>query len=145
VQRLPFTIHYSKKEHATSTEKCHGEYSRDLADRTIAAKHTTDWPETKIFAFVTDFKKHRFLESFFINTNDNVMNSKTNDLLSTAYESAFGVKQPRTVVNKGFSEQSVSRSAVEIQRFLVGRVMTFDLQARVWFGHVFLITLLRMF
>jgi len=73
------------------------------------------------------------------------MNSKTNDLLSTAYESAFGVKQPRTVVNKGFSEQSVSRSAVEIQRFLVGRVMTFDLQARVWFGHVFLITLLRMF
>jgi len=73
------------------------------------------------------------------------MNSKTNDLLSTAYESAFGVKQPRTVVNKDFSEQSVSRSAVEIQRFLVGRVMTFDLQARVWFGHVFLITLLRMF
>jgi len=49
-------------------------------EHVIAAKHTTDWPKTKIFAFETAFKKRRFLESFFITTNGNVMNGKANDL-----------------------------------------------------------------
>jgi len=47
-----------------------------LAEHAITAKHTTDWPQTKILAFETDFSKRRFLEPFIINANYNVVNSK---------------------------------------------------------------------
>jgi len=88
---------YSKK-YATSVEKCHATCSA-LAEHAITAKHTTDWPKTKFLVFETDFKKRRFLESFFINTNGIVMNNKTNDLFPSVYKSAFGVKRRNIVYN----------------------------------------------
>jgi len=91
-----------KKEHAISIEKCHVKYS-DLAEHAITAKHFTDWPKTKILAIETYLKKCRFLESFFINTNDNVVNNETNDPLPSMYKFAFGVKR-RNIVNGGLSQ-----------------------------------------
>jgi len=79
------------------TEEIHAKY-RDLAAHAITAKHTPIGLKQQ-----SDFKKRRFLESFFINTTGNVMNSKINDLFLSGFKPAFEVKQCCISLNIGLS------------------------------------------
>jgi len=71
-----------------------------LGGACITTKHTTGWPKTNFLAFETDFKKRRFFEPFSVNTNDNVINSKSNDSYTSVRNSEFGEK-PHNIVNDG--------------------------------------------
>jgi len=99
LQRGNHKIAVYSKNHATSIEKYHAKYNA-LPEHAITTKHTTNWPKTKILQLETDLKKRLFLESFFINTNGNIMNSKTNYLFTSVYEFAFGVQ--RNILNIWF-------------------------------------------
>ena len=66
----------------------------------ITTKHIAGCPKANFLAFETDFKKLRFLEPFSVNTNDNAINSKSNDSYTSARNSAFGVTR-HNIVNDG--------------------------------------------
>jgi len=67
-----------------------------LVEQAITGKRTTDCPKSKILALEVDFVKHRFLKSFLVNTNGNVMNNTNNNDLRvhpSVYEAAVGGEQ----------------------------------------------------
>jgi len=49
-----------------------------------------NWSKTQIVAFENDFRKRRFIESFFINSTPNVINKKSSDLFPNIYKATFG-------------------------------------------------------
>jgi len=49
-----------------------------------------NWSKTQIVAFENDFRKRRFIESFFINFTPNVINEKSSDLFPNIYKATFG-------------------------------------------------------
>jgi len=49
-----------------------------------------NWFKTKIVAFEKDFRKRRFIESFFISSRPNVINEKSSDLFPQIYKAMFG-------------------------------------------------------
>ena len=63
----------------------------DMNNKSVLVKHVysqnhhMDWNNSKISEKETDYIKRRFLESFFIHSNNHAFNSKTNCFYSTAY------------------------------------------------------------
>ena len=49
-----------------------------------------NWSKTQIVAFENDFRKRRFIESFFINSTPNVINEKSSDLFPNIYKATIG-------------------------------------------------------
>jgi len=49
-----------------------------------------NWSKIQIVAFENDFRKRRFIESFFINSTPNVINEKSSDLFPKIYKATFG-------------------------------------------------------
>jgi len=61
-----------------------------LAKHILELDHRMNWSETQIVAFENDFRKRRFIESFFINSTPNVINEKSSDLFPNIYKATFG-------------------------------------------------------
>ena len=53
--------------------------------RVYSQNHHMDWNKLKILAKETDYTRRRFLESFFIHSNNYAVNDKTNCFYPTAY------------------------------------------------------------
>jgi len=68
-------VNTRKKEHINYIKHFHPEKSA-LAKHTSELDHRMNWSKTQIVAFETDFRKRRFIESFFINSTPNVINEK---------------------------------------------------------------------
>ena len=68
-----------KKEHINHIKHFHPEKSA-LAKHTLELDHRMNWSKTQIVAFENNFRKRRFIESFFINSKPNVINEKRLDL-----------------------------------------------------------------
>ena len=58
-----------------------------------------NWSRTQIVAFENDFRKRRFIESFFINSTANVINEKSSDLFPQTRKATLNCKQ-RWTINK---------------------------------------------
>ena len=78
-----------KKEHINYIKHFHPEKSA-LAKHTLELDHRMNWSKTQIAAFENDFRKRRFIESFFINSTPNVINEKSSDLFPNIYKATFG-------------------------------------------------------
>jgi len=78
-----------KKEHINYIKHFHPEKSA-LAKHTLELDHRMNWSKTQIVAFENDFRKRRFIESFFINSTPNVINEKSSDLFPNIYKATFG-------------------------------------------------------
>ena len=59
--------------------------STALCKHATFQKHELDWQNSKILDFETDYRKRRFIESFFIKQKPNVMNDKKTVFLSPIY------------------------------------------------------------
>jgi len=49
-------------------------------------EHRVNWEDSKILCFENDYFKHRFLETFFIQTTNNTENDKENCYFSQIYQ-----------------------------------------------------------
>jgi len=78
-----------KKEHITYIKHLHPEKSA-LDKNTLELEHRMKWSKTQIVTFENDFRKRRFIESFFINSTPNVINKKSSDLFPKIYKATFG-------------------------------------------------------
>ena len=56
-----------------------------LVKHVYSENHHMDWNSSKILAKETDYIRRRFLESFFIHSNNYAFNNKTNCFYPTAY------------------------------------------------------------
>ena len=65
-----------KLEHQRDIKNGKSEASA-LAKHSIELDHVIDWDKSDILHFEVNYHKRRFVESFFINTLNNVMNEKT--------------------------------------------------------------------
>jgi len=79
-----------RKEHINCIKYFHLEKS-SLAKHALQWEHGTNWWKTlKIVAFETDFRKKCFIESFFINSTPNVINTKISDLFPQMDKDMYG-------------------------------------------------------
>ena len=60
-----------------------------LAKHILTEKHEADWKQSKILCYECDFYKRRFIESFYINSLDNVMNDKNSVDFPNIYKNLF--------------------------------------------------------
>ena len=65
-----------KKEHINYIKHFHTEQIA-LAEQASELEHRMNWSKTQIVAFENDFRKRRFIESFFISSTPNVINAKS--------------------------------------------------------------------
>ena len=56
-----------------------------LVKHVYSENHHMDWNNSKILAKETDYVRRRFLELFFIHSNNDAFNDKTNYFYPTAY------------------------------------------------------------
>ena len=56
-----------------------------LVKHVYSQNHHMDWYNSKILAKETDYTRKKFLESFFIHSNNYAFNDKTNCFYPTAY------------------------------------------------------------
>jgi len=61
-----------------------------LAKHALELEHRMNWSKTQIVAFENDFRKRRFIESFFINSTPNAFNKESSDLFLKIYKATFG-------------------------------------------------------
>jgi len=47
--------------------------------------HSMDWQHLKVLEFECDFHKRRFIESFYINTDQSSINDKSSDMFPDIY------------------------------------------------------------
>ena len=87
------TFNTRKKEHINYIKHFHPEKSA-LAKLTLELDHRMNWSKTQIVAFENDFRKKRFIESFFINSTPNVINKKSSYLFPNIYKATFGCDWP---------------------------------------------------
>jgi len=71
------TFNTRRKEHINYIKHYHPEKS---AKHTLDLDHRMNWSKTQIVAFENDFRKRRFIESFFVNSTPNVIYEKSSNL-----------------------------------------------------------------
>jgi len=47
--------------------------------------HSMDWQQSKVLEFECDFHKRRFIESYYINSDQSSMNDKSSDMFPDIY------------------------------------------------------------
>ena len=79
-------IQHTQKEHINCIKHFHPEKSAP-AKHTLELDHRMNWSKTQIVVFENDFRKRRFIESFYM---PNVINEKSSDLFLNIYKATFG-------------------------------------------------------